>query len=109
MKQTRKLTDEAMGMFNGPQPTYGQTLGANTDLTSMTTHGNENGDTTWPYEDYPYAVSGKTRLDPNSLEPGSNLSAVHMLSKQLGSDVLAQEAGVDGVPTGNSVGGTAAY
>ena len=114
MRQTRKLTNKARGMFSGPQPTYGQTIDGNSDLTSMeqnygVTRGDTNSPTEWFYEDYPYAVGGKTRYDANSLQPGSNISAVNSLSSNLFSDILAQEAGVDGVPTGNSVGGTAAY
>lgn len=114
MKQQRKLTDKARGMFSGPQPTYGQTLEGNAGLTSMETNygvtrGDTNSPTAWFYEDYPYAVGGKTRYNPNSLQPGSNVSAVNALSSNMFSEILAQEAGLDRVPTGNSVGGTAAY
>lgn len=110
MRQTRKLTDKARGIFSGPQPTYGQTLDGNADLTSMETRGDTNSPTGWMYQDYPYAVGGKLRINPDSLLPGSNIGAVQALSaQQLGTDRLAQEAGVDGVPTGSSVGGTAAY
>jgi hypothetical protein len=115
MRQTRKLTEKAKGIFSGPQPSYGQTIDGNSDLTSMetvyggTTRGDTNSPTSWFYEDYPYAVGGKTRYSPDSLQPGSNIGAVKSLSSSLFSGIIAQEAGVDEVPTGSSVGGTAAY
>jgi hypothetical protein len=115
MKQTRKLTEKAKGTFSGPQPSYGQTIDGNSDLTSIetvyggTTRGDTNSPTSWFYKDYPYAVGGKSRYRSDSLEPGSNIGAVKSLSRTVFSGILAQQAGLDEVPPGNSVGGTAAY
>lgn len=90
-------------MFGGPRGSYGQNVEGNSLEVSGTTYGGQG--LGWYWQGYPAVIGGLTEYDPRALQPGSNLSAA-----QLGSDKLAMEAGVaDGVASGASVGGTAAY
>jgi hypothetical protein len=103
MQQERQLQNKTTGMFAGPRGSYGQSLQGNSGLTSGTTYGGQG--LGWFWQGYPSVVSGLTEYNPAATMPGSNLSAL-----QLGSDTLAVKAGMsDGVETGASVGGTAAY
>ena len=103
MEQQRKLQDETTGMFAGPRGSKGQYNRDNLALTSGTTYGGQG--LGWFWQGYPAVIGGLTEYNPQALQPGSNLSAV-----QQGSEQLAKEAGIaDGVNTGYSVGGTAAY
>jgi hypothetical protein len=60
------------------------------------------------WNNYPAYVSGIDDYDAKASSTGSNLEAVAATST-VGSDAVAQRAGLDGTPTGASVGGTAAY
>lgn len=103
MKQQRKLQDETTGMFAGPRGSKGQYLRDNMSLISGTTYGGQG--LGWYWQGYPNVIGGLTEYNPQALQPGSNLSAV-----QQGASEVAFDAGLgDGVNTGYSVGGTAAY
>jgi hypothetical protein len=103
MQQQRKLQTETTGMFAGPRGSYGQYDRSNLALTSGTTYGGQG--LGWFWQGYPSVIAGRTEYNPAATMPGSNLSAV-----QVGAGELARQAGMsDGVETGASVGGTAAY
>jgi len=103
MEQQRKLQNKTTGMFAGPRGTVGQSLQGNAALTSGTTYGGQG--LGWFWQGYPSVIGGMTEYNAGATMPGSNLSAL-----QLGSDVVAKDAGMaDGTATGASVGGTAAY
>lgn len=104
MKQQRELKSKAVSMtYGGPRGTVGQYDDSNLDKLSGTTYGGQG--LGWFWQGYPNVIGGLTEYDPQTLMPGSNLSAV-----QMGADKLAMEAGMaDGTATGASVGGTAAY
>jgi len=103
MQKQRKLQNKTTGMYAGPRGTVGQSLQGNAAMTSGTTYGGQG--LGWYWQGYPSVIGGMTEYDPRTLQPGSNLSAV-----QMGSEEVARDAGLgDGVNTGNSVGGTAAY
>lgn len=103
MRQQRKLTDKTRGMFAGPRGSYGQNVEGNSSEVSGTTYGGQG--LGWFWQGYPAVIGGLTEYDPRALQPGSNLSAA-----QQGADQLAMDAGVaNGVASGASVGGTAAY
>ena len=116
MQQQRKLRNTATGMYGSVKTSQGQyddsnlseysggaPLGEPTPVVDFATRGEPSeAKTAWNL--WPYAVAGKAELDPRTLQPGSNLSAV-----QLGAEAVAKKAGLDEVPTGSSVGGTAAY
>ena len=103
MRKQRKLQSETTGMFAGPRGSYGQYDRSNLAETSGTTYGGQG--LGWFWQGYPSVIGGMTEYNPDALQPGSNLSAV-----QLGSSTTAADAGMtDGTPTGESVGGTAAY
>lgn len=58
------------------------------------------------WNNYPAYIGGQTQYDPLTTTTGSNYGA---LTPEPGSQAVAQDAGVDAsVPTGESVGGTAA-
>jgi hypothetical protein len=106
MKQQRKLQNKTTGMFAGPRGTVGQNLQGNAAATSGTTYGGQG--LGWFWQGYPAVTAGLTEYDPRALHAGSNLSAVQQTRP--GSEVVALEAGIaDGIQTGSSVGGTAAY
>jgi hypothetical protein len=103
MKQQRKLTNKTKGMFAGPRGNYGQTLEGRAGDTSGTTYGGQGLGKFW--EEMPSVIAGRTEYDPRALQPGNNVSSV-----QWNSDTLALKAGInDGIASGASVGGTAAY
>jgi hypothetical protein len=105
MRQQRKLTDKAKGMFGGPRMAVGQYLDQGLAQTSGVTYGG--GGLGWYWDGYPNVVGGLTEADPAATMPGSNLSAAQ--SSQYYNSTTAIDAGLDGAPTGSSVGGTAAY
>ncbi|CAB4128880.1 hypothetical protein UFOVP223_63 [uncultured Caudovirales phage] len=108
MKQQRKNTDRISGSYGGPRGRYGNTLEGNAALTSGTTYGGQGLGNYWQL--YPSMIGGLTDYNYQALQPGSNLSALQYSSPQQGSEVVALEAGMaDGILTGSSVGGTAAY
>jgi hypothetical protein len=105
MLQQRKLTDKTKGMFAGPRMAVGQYLDQGLAQTSGVTYGG--GGLGWYWDGYPNVTGGLTELDPKATETGSNLSTAQM-GQYYGSQT-AVDAGLDGAPTGSSVGGTAAY
>lgn len=105
MLQQRKLNDRANGMFGGPRRAYGQYLDQGLAQISGVTYGGQGLGEYWQY--YPSIVAGMTNIDRRATETGSNLSAVQ--SSLYYNSQTAINAGLDGAPTGYSVGGTAAY
>lgn len=103
MLQQRKLNTRANGMFGGPRMSYGQYIDQGIAQTSGTTYGGQG--LGWYWEGYPYVTGGITELDPKATDVGSNLSAAQ--SMQYYKSQTAIDAGLDGKPTGYSVGGTA--
>jgi hypothetical protein len=92
---TRNLSPQVTkGIYAGPLPQFGNYLYTNYtgDLGAA------------QYEMTPAFTMGISNVDPDTLEPGSNLSAV-----ESGASDVARDAGLDDTATGNSVGGTAAY
>jgi hypothetical protein len=105
MQQQRQLNSRANGMFGGPRMAYGQYIDQGIAQTSGTTYGGQG--LGWYWQGYPYVTGGLTELDPKATMTGSNLSAAQ--SMQYYNSQTAIDAGLDGAPTGSSVGGTAAY
>lgn len=105
MRQQRKLTDKTKGMFAGPRMDIGQYLDQGLAQISGVTYGG--GGLGYYWGAYPNVTGGLTELDPKTTETGSNLSAAQ--SGQYYNSQTAIDAGLDGSPTGSSVGGTAAY
>ena len=105
MPQQRELTDKAKGMFGGPRMAVGQYLDQGIAQISGVTYGG--GGLGWYWGGYPNVTGGLTELDPKATDVGSNLSAAQ--SGQYYNSQTAIDAGLDGAPTGSSVGGTAAY
>lgn len=105
MQKQRKLTDKTRGMFAGPRGSYGQYVEGNSAEVSGTTYGGQGLGDYWYL--YPGVIGGITNIDPQTLQPGSDVNAVRNLSSvQQGAKGLAKEAGLnDGVARGNSVGG----
>ena len=105
MQQQRKLNDRANGMFGGPRMAFGQYVDQGIAQISGTTYGGQG--LGWYWDEYPNITGGLTELDPKATMTGSNLSAAQ--SSQYYNSQTAIDAGLDGTPTGSSVGGTAAY
>jgi hypothetical protein len=104
MLQQRQLNTRANGMFGGPRMAYGQYIDQGIAQTSGTTYGGQG--LGWYWDGYPNVTGGLTELDPQATMTGSNLSAAQ--SGQYYNSQTAIDAGLDGAPTGYSVGGTAA-
>jgi hypothetical protein len=104
MQQQRQLNDKATGMFGGPRRGVGQYLDQGLAQVSGVTYGG--GGLGWYWDGYPNVTGGLTELDPKATDTGSNLSAAQ--SGQYYGSQTAIDAGLDGAPTGSSVGGTAA-
>lgn len=122
MINRKKTPAKAMGIYNGMNPSFGNDLqgnlgqnsasqgmdGLNTDfMPTITYPGNAsvdtNGEDAWL--NFPARVQTQSATDPLFTQTGSNLSAAQPFA-----DAVAQNAGIDAsVPTGSSVGGTAAY
>jgi hypothetical protein len=60
------------------------------------------------WRNYPAYISGLGNYDAVASSTGGNLDAIQATST-LGAEAVAKDAGIDEVPTGASVGGTAAY
>ena len=105
MQQQRQLNSRANGMFGGPRLAYGQYIDQGIAQTSGTTYGGQGLGEYW--QGYPNIIGGLTEFDRKATETGSNLSAVQ--SSLYYNSQTAIDAGLDGKPTGSSVGGTAAY
>jgi hypothetical protein len=108
MKKERKLSSHVKGEYVGARGDFGQYLDGNLGKVSgATTYGGEGKGYSWTQ--MPAVIGGLAEIDPNSLLPGSDMSAV-LANTQFNSDNLAMKAGMDdATPTGASVGGTAAY
>ena len=122
MIRRQQTPAKAMGIYNGMNPSFGNDLygnmrsnSANTGLDGLNTDfmptivypGNSsvdtNGEDAWL--NFPVRVQTQSATDPLFTQTGSNLSAAQPFAS-----ALAQDAGIDAdVPTGSSVGGTAAY
>jgi hypothetical protein len=113
---------KTMGIYNGMNPSFGNDLygnmrsnsantgldGLNTDFMPKITYpGNASvntlGEEAWL--NFPIRVQTQSATDPLYTQTGSNLSGAQPFAS-----ALARDAGIDvDVPTGSSVGGTAAY
>jgi hypothetical protein len=60
------------------------------------------------WKNYPSYIGGLGDYDAKASSTGGNLDAIQATST-LGAEAVAKDAGLDDVPTGASVGGTAAY
>jgi len=60
------------------------------------------------WNNYPAYVGGLGDYNAAASSTGGSLEAIQATST-LGSEAVAKDAGLDDVPTGESVGGTAAY
>lgn len=60
------------------------------------------------WKNYPAYVGGLGDYNAAASSTGSNLEAIQKMP-ETGSEAVAKDAGIDDVPTGESVGGTAAY
>lgn len=102
-----KVTDRTVGQFasqKGAQglyiPSSKTSVGSNVGLSYAGGMGIP--EAAWTLS--PMFFMGMTNYDPNYGQPGATVQAVSD-----GAQGLAKAAGADDVPTGNSVGGTAAY
>jgi hypothetical protein len=122
MIRRQQTPAKAMGIYNGMNPSFGNDLygsmrsnSANTGLDglnkdfmpSITYPGyasvNTLGEDAWL--NFPVRVQTQSAIDPRFTQTGSNLSAAQPFASS-----IARDAGMDtSVPTGSSVGGTAAY
>jgi hypothetical protein len=110
MPQQRKLNDRANGIYGGPRRAFGQYLDSGIAQISGVTYGGQGLGEYW--QNYPNIIGGMTEIDRKATETGSNLSAANTLSasqRKYYDSQTAINAGLDGAPTGSSVGGTAAY
>ena len=77
------------GIFAGPNPTFGNYL-----------YNNYSGNLgTQAWEMMPAFIMGVSDYDPTTTQPGGNLQAV-----EAGANQLAQNAGLDSIPTGSPSG-----
>lgn len=122
MINRKKTPAKARGIYAGMNPSFGNdlqgNLPANSALQGMdglnkdfmptiaypgTASVDTNGEDAWL--SFPARVQTQSATDPLFTQTGSNLSAAQPFA-----DAVAQDAGMDAsVPTGSSVGGTAAY
>jgi hypothetical protein len=106
MPAQRKLTERTKGMFAGQAVDIGQYDDSNMGLASglgpYEVPGQTRGEATqssFAFYQWPYSVTGQLNINPSTLSPGSNLSAV-----QQGALQLAKKAGFDDRATGNPSG-----
>jgi hypothetical protein len=108
MLQQRKLNDRANGIYGGPRRAFGQYLDSGIAQISGVTYGGQGLGEYW--QNYPNIIGGMTEIDRKATETGSNLSVLSAAqSSPYYNSQTAIDAGLDGAPTGYSVGGTAAY
>jgi hypothetical protein len=60
------------------------------------------------WRNYPAYISGLGDYNAVASSTGGSLDAIQKMP-ETGSEAVAKDAGIDDVPTGESVGGTAAY
>lgn len=101
-----KLTSQVKGMFASPRGEVGTYI-PNTKISGASnvglSHDGQLGVPEYSWALSPMFIMGMTNYDPNYGQPGATVKAVSD-----GARLVAKDAGLDGRPTGYSVGGTAA-
>jgi hypothetical protein len=107
LQARKRIQEDVKGQFASPRGEVG------TYIPNRATSGSLNvglaHDGTLGMPEYLWTLSpqfqmGIASLDPQAAQPGSNLQAVADTTS-----TTARDSGMDGTPTGSSVGGTAAY